>query len=82
MATLHVEIAFHQSTCIFPDRNSDGGGPGRVGGDGGGTCWFLRVGPRAQTPAPRAHAHRPCLLSHCNAAAWSVPRRPSGAQNG
>lgn len=69
MVTLNVEIAFISVLLYFPDRNSDRGGAGCVGSDGGGTCWFLRAGSRAQTVAARAHALRPCLLSHRDAAA-------------
>lgn len=78
----HVEVVFHQSTFVSPDRDSYGGRYGCVGSDGGGTCWFLRAGPRSQTPVPRSHALRPGLLSHCDTVARRAPRRSSGAQDG
>lgn len=69
MVTLHVEVAFHQTTFVFPDRNSDRGRSGCLGSDGRGACWFLRARSRTQKAAAGAHALRLGLLSHCDPAA-------------
>lgn len=66
---------------LLSDRNSDRGRNGCVGSDRGGACRLLRAGLRPQTSSPGAHALRPGLLSHCDAAARAAPRRPSGAKN-